>query len=76
MSFVIVMIDKASFSQLEKNSSTSFHQQKNIIKKLLLGKAVNCSECGQPLNIQTQGKQGEPGVKCAKGCTNIALDFV
>jgi len=69
-------MDKADFASLEKSSASSFHQQKAMIKKLLLGKKVNCPQCGLPLTVFTPHGQQAPGVRCDKGCTNISLDFV
>jgi len=68
-------LDKASFASLEKSSASSFQKQKAMIKKLLLGKKVNCPQCGQPLTVFTPDGQQAPGVRCNKGCTNISLDF-
>ncbi len=70
------MIDSKSFKSLQQQSARSYHQHKNIIKQLLAGKRVCCSECQQPLTIHLPNDNGvETGVSCAKGCTDIALDF-
>lgn len=46
-----------------------------MIKKVMQGKAVNCTECGQPLFLVTPEQSDVPGIACKKGCTHIHLDF-
>lgn len=70
------MLDKQSFKSLQKKSASSFHQQKNVIKKLLLGQIVKCQQCDQPLTIHLPNDDNNAtGICCKKGCTDIALDF-
>ena len=71
------MIDISSLEQLQKKSSQSFHQQKNIIKKLTAGQQVLCDTCKQPLKLRlpVKGKaQQVSSIFCDKGCTDILLD--
>ncbi|MCJ8299515.1 MAG: hypothetical protein MJK13_11360 [Pseudomonadales bacterium] len=66
------------FSSINNNSALSFKQQKNMIKKLGKGATVLCDSCGQPLKLVTPkkgDKQRKTGVSCAKGCTDIELEF-
>lgn len=69
---------KLDFSAINKTSAQSFHSQKNLIKKIGRGETVLCSTCQQPLRLVTaqQGKPDlKPGISCAKGCTEIELEF-
>ncbi|NQY35200.1 MAG: hypothetical protein HRT37_09590 [Alteromonadaceae bacterium] len=75
------MIDAKQFASLQKMSSKSFHQQKNLIKNVMAGKKTFCPECDQLL-VLTLPDTGEPsklnkapGISCVKGCTDIQLDF-
>ena len=81
-------IDLEKFSALQKNSSRSFHQQKKVIKKLMAGQQVLCEHCQHPLKLhlprEKQPNDQSTHVKstddksticCAKGCTDIQLDF-
>ena len=71
------MIDISTLKQLQKNSSRSFHQQKNIIKKLTAGQQVLCEICKQPLKLRLPAKgkdQQASSIFCDKGCTDILLD--
>ncbi|NQY64953.1 MAG: hypothetical protein HRT38_14720 [Alteromonadaceae bacterium] len=75
------MIDPKQFDSLQKMTSKSFHQQKKLIKNVMAGKKVFCPVCDQLL-VLTLPKAGEqsksnkaPGISCAKGCTDIILDF-
>lgn len=62
------------FSALGKKSSQSFHQQKALIKKVLAGQQMPCPVCKQSLRVFPPGSD-QPGIRCPKGCTDIALDF-
>ncbi|WDD97924.1 hypothetical protein [Thalassomonas actiniarum] len=68
-------LDSKLFSQLQKNSSDSFHRQKSLIKKVMAGKKSICPVCGQTIAL-AQAKAGEKlTVSCKKGCTDIELDI-
>ena len=68
-------IDLKQFANLQKASKNSFFEQKKLLKQVMLGKIVLCSQCQQALTLYTP-EQGElTGIRCAKGCTDIALDF-
>lgn len=69
---------KIDFSDINKISSKSFHEQRNTIKKVCLGKTVLCTNCNQPLKLLPPVKGNEDkktGVSCDKGCTYIELEF-
>ncbi|KPA53984.1 hypothetical protein [Photobacterium lucens] len=66
---------KLDFSQLNKQSKRSFGDQQATIKKVMQGKTVNCSDCGQALFLITPEQSDTPGIACQKGCTHIHLDF-
>ena len=73
-------IDIKQFAALQKASKASFFEQKKLVKQVMLGKTVLCGTCQQPLKLftpeQKAPEQGElTGIRCAKGCTDIALDF-
>lgn len=76
------MIDLKDFSTLQKTSKQSFQQQKLMIKKLMSGQQVLCPQCKQPIklnlpvNAQSANKKQPSSILCAKGCTDIELDFV
>ncbi|MGL1955808.1 MAG: hypothetical protein OCD00_00630 [Colwellia sp.] len=70
------MIDIKQFSALQKNSKASFFQQKKIVKKVMAGQTVLCTQCNQPLILITPEQDEKAGIRCAKGCTDIQLDFV
>lgn len=67
-------MNKIDFSQINKNTADSFNQQRNIIKHLAKGKMVLCEQCQQPLTLKVTS-EGESGVWCAKGCTQINLEL-
>ncbi|EPJ42984.1 MAG: hypothetical protein OFPII_44160 [Osedax symbiont Rs1] len=49
-----------------------------MIKNLGRGATVLCDSCRQPLSLVTPKKgaaERKTGVSCAKGCTDIALEF-
>ena len=76
------MIDLDRFSELQKASKQSFYQQKMMIKKLMLGQTVLCAKCQQalqlnlPVNADVAKKSKTSSITCAKGCTDIQLDFI
>lgn len=65
---------KIDFSQINKSTADSFNQQRNIIKRLAKGQTVLCEQCKQPLTLKVTN-EGESGVWCAKGCTQINLEL-
>jgi len=69
------MIDIKQFSQLKKNSTKSFNDQKALIKKVMSGRKINCKICGQPLELILPESSDQPGIYCQKKCTDINLDF-
>lgn len=76
------MIDLDKFTALQKSSKASFFQQKQMIKKLMLGQQVLCPKCQQviklnlPANKKDLDNNKTSSVSCAKGCTDIQLDFI
>jgi len=71
-------MQKIDFSDINKTSSKSFHEQRNIIKKVCLGKKVLCPKCQQALKLLPPVKgdnDKKTGVSCVKGCTFIELEF-
>ncbi|MCP4324209.1 MAG: hypothetical protein GY951_17095 [Psychromonas sp.] len=64
---------KLDFSTINKSSAKSFNEQKNMIKKIGKGQTVLCSTCKQPLRLSVSS-EGENGVQCEKGCTQIGLE--
>lgn len=71
-----MIIDIKQFAALEKSSKASFFEQKKLLKQLMLGNVVSCKVCKQPLTLHTPVKEEKTGIRCAKGCTDILLDFV
>ena len=79
------MIDLEKFSALQKSSKESFIQQKKMIKKLMSGQQVLCAGCQQPIRLNlpvnaessnSANSNSASSVSCAKGCTDIQLDFI
>jgi len=73
-------IDLKQFAALQKASKDSFFEQKKLIKQVMGGRTVLCSVCKQPLKLFTPEQKALAqdeltGVRCANGCTDIALDF-
>ncbi|GAA0816605.1 hypothetical protein GCM10009111_16610 [Colwellia asteriadis] len=68
-------IDLKQFAALQKNSKNSFFAQKKLLQQVMSGKTVLCATCQQPLKLLTPAQAEPTGVSCAKGCTDIALDF-
>ncbi|EKE73758.1 hypothetical protein [Gallaecimonas xiamenensis] len=62
------------FSGLNKKTAKSFNDQKALIKKVMSGRPMACPQCGKPLVLHPPGS-AQPGIRCAKGCTDIALEF-
>lgn len=68
-------IDLKQFSALQKASKDSFFEQKKLLKQVVSGKTVLCSQCQQALTLYTPDQGELTGIRCVKGCTDIALDF-
>jgi len=69
------MLDIKQFEQLKNTSAKSFNDQKALIKKVMAGRQIKCETCGTTLRLIVPEDKSTPGVFCAKGCTNIHLDF-
>lgn len=69
-------MDEQQFSRLKKVSAKSFNDQKALIKKVLAGRDISCQHCGTAIRVVLPEDKQTTGLYCAKGCTNIALDFV
>jgi len=69
------MINIQQFKSLQKKSSQSFHQQKKLIKNLMLGKPQYCPICKEKLAFKSNEKGTLVNVYCVKGCTDIELDI-
>jgi len=69
-------MNEQQFSRLKKDSAKSFNEQKALIKKVLAGRDISCQQCGTPIRVVLPEDKKATGLFCAKGCTNIALDFV
>lgn len=67
-------MSKIDFSKINKAAADSFHKQRNMIKQIATGKTVLCPSCKQPLTL-TVTSEGESGVRCEKGCTEINLEL-
>lgn len=67
-------MSKLDFSIVNKETSDSFHKQKNLIKKVLAGKTVACATCQQNLILVPKNQEGHAYINCQKGCTNIELE--
>lgn len=69
-------IDLKRFAEIQKASKASFFEQKKLLKQVMSGRVVQCTTCQQPLTLYTPEQGDLTGIRCAKGCTDIALDFV
>jgi len=65
---------KINFSQKNKTAADSFKQQREVIKRIGKGETVVCEQCQLPLTL-TVTNEGESGVQCNKGCTQINLEL-
>jgi len=65
---------KLDFSNINKKSANSFHQQRNQIKKVLRGDNVPCDTCNQPLALLSS-TQEEAHIGCKKSCTMINMEI-
>ncbi|MGL4446206.1 hypothetical protein [Shewanella sp.] len=66
------------FTLLNQTTTASFNEQKQLIKRVLQGKSVQCPQCKQALTVILPEKANAahaPGIYCAKGCTDIELDM-
>ena len=68
------------FSRINKDSTKSFNDQKNLIKRMGKGQQSTCPKCGQILQLRVPGKQlaaeeQKYGIYCPKKCTDIELEF-
>jgi len=76
------MIDLDKLSAIQKASKQSFHQQKLLIKKLMSGQQVLCLNCQQVIQLNLPNSADFShnskisSISCAKGCTDIQLDFI
>ncbi|MBU2871346.1 hypothetical protein [Colwellia sp. E2M01] len=68
-------IDLKQFAALQKASKASFFDQQKLMKQVMAGKTVLCKTCNQPLKLYTPAQDQLTGIRCAKKCTDIALDF-
>jgi len=69
-----INMTKIDFSQINKTAADSFNQQRNVIKRIAKGQTVLCETCDKPLTL-TVLSEGESGVQCSKGCTQINLEL-
>jgi len=73
-------IDLKKFTALQQTSKASFFLQKKLVKQVIAGQSVSCSVCKSPLRLftpkLTPKEESTTGIRCAKGCTDIQLDFV
>jgi hypothetical protein len=69
-------MNEQQFERLKSVSAKSFNDQKALIKKVLAGRDITCQQCGTPIKVILPEDKKNTGLFCAKGCTNIALDFV
>ncbi len=65
---------KLDFSNINKKSADSFHQQRNQIKKVLRGDTVLCEQCNQPLALISSTKD-QALIGCQKSCTAIDMEI-
>lgn len=69
---------KMDFSNINKTTTQSYNEQKNMIKRVFKGQSVFCRKCGQTLLLKLP-VPNQPasisGIYCKKGCTDIELDM-
>ncbi len=69
-------MEEQQFQRLKNDSAKSFNDQKALIKKVLAGRDIACQQCGTAIRVVLPEDKKTTGLFCAKGCTNIVLDFV
>ncbi|KPU83684.1 hypothetical protein JI57_00565 [Psychromonas sp. PRT-SC03] len=65
---------KLDFSAINKSSTRSYHEQKNMIKNIGKGRTVLCPMCQQALTLWVSVNDAT-GVTCSRGCTSISLEI-
>ena len=69
---------KMDFSNINKTTTQSYNEQKNMIKRVFKGQSVLCSNCNQTLLLKLpvpKQPASLSGIYCKKGCTDIELDM-
>ncbi|MBL4908612.1 MAG: hypothetical protein JKX78_01080 [Alteromonadaceae bacterium] len=69
------MINIQQFKTLQKKTSASFHQQKKLIKNIMLGKDVYCQQCNGILQVKFNKEATLAHVCCVQRCTDIKLEL-
>jgi len=69
------MSENQLFTQLQKTSAESFHQQKRLIKQVLAGHKVLCPGCQQAITVKRDQQAQQLQLTCVKRCTDILLDL-
>ncbi|MDN3652085.1 hypothetical protein QWY77_04800 [Thalassotalea ponticola] len=68
-------IDLSQLTSVSKLTAKSFHDQKALIKKVLLGRRVHCKKCRQLIAFTEKNHNHPAKICCPKGCTDIELDI-
>ncbi|MCL1125026.1 hypothetical protein [Shewanella surugensis] len=69
---------KMDFSTINKTTTQSYNEQKNMIKRVFKGQSVLCKVCGQALLLKlpvAHQPSTLSGIYCKKGCTDLELDM-
>jgi hypothetical protein len=69
------MIDIKQFETLKKSSAKSYNDQKALIKKVLSGRDIACSQCKSLIGLVISEDKLTTRLMCAKGCTDIMLEL-
>ena len=64
----------ALFNTLNKQTSDSYHKQRNFIKKVLIGKISTCPICQQTLIVDVSNIGNLSRIHCRSKCTDIEFE--
>ncbi|WP_371188336.1 hypothetical protein [Thalassotalea maritima] len=68
-------IDVSKLKSFNKLTAKSYNDQKALIKKVLMGRVMNCQGCKQVIKFHEKQANNPAKIACTKGCTDIELDI-
>ena len=69
-------MDLSILTDLQKESKKSFNEQKALIKKVLAGRKIKCTQCKNVIDFVLTTDTAPARIQCEQGCTDIELDIV
>ncbi|NMP17728.1 hypothetical protein [Thalassotalea sp. Y01] len=68
-------IDTSRLKSFSKLTAKSYNDQKALIKKVLLGRPIQCKSCRKEIQFVAKTANSAARVRCKTGCTDIELDI-